>query len=73
MPTYKLTIEYDGANYIGWQKQDGLPSIQSAIEDALSPFDVRLNQFPVRPRDLFELLNAARTRDERAIDETEKA
>lgn len=46
--------------------------IVSAIEDALSPFDVRLNQFPVRPRDLFELLNAARTRDERAIDETKK-
>jgi carbon-monoxide dehydrogenase large subunit len=44
--------------------------IVSAIEDALSPFDVRLNQFPVRPRDLFELLNAARTRDERATDET---
>lgn len=38
MPRYKLTIEYDGSPYVGWQKQDGMVSVQSAIEDALEKF-----------------------------------
>jgi len=48
-------------------------AIVSAIEDALSPFGVKLNQFPVRPRDLFELISAARKSRESAIHETKKA
>jgi tRNA pseudouridine38-40 synthase len=33
----KFTIEYDGTNYFGWQRQDeGHPSIQSTLEDAFS-------------------------------------
>jgi carbon-monoxide dehydrogenase large subunit len=48
-------------------------AIVSAIENALSPFAVRLNQFPVRPRDLSELLSTARERHERASHETKKA
>lgn len=31
----KLTISYDGTNYHGWQKQDGILTIQSIIEDAV--------------------------------------
>lgn len=31
-----LGIEYDGTHYHGWQRQDGLNTIQSSIEDALS-------------------------------------
>lgn len=31
----KLTIEYDGENYAGWQRQDGLPTVQGVLEDAL--------------------------------------
>lgn len=38
MPRYKLTIEYDGTGYAGWQKQQDRPSIQSAIEDAVQKF-----------------------------------
>jgi len=34
--TIKLTIEYDGTNYYGWQKQKDLPTIQGAIEKAVS-------------------------------------
>jgi len=35
MPKYKITIEYDGTNFVGWQKQDNGPSIQSSIENAI--------------------------------------
>lgn len=35
MPRYKITIEYDGSNYFGWQKQDNCETIQSSIERAL--------------------------------------
>lgn len=38
MPRYKLTLEYDGSGYIGWQKQEGQSSIQGAIEEALVQF-----------------------------------
>lgn len=36
---WKLTIEYDGTAYAGWQRQEaGIPSVQAAIEDALKGF-----------------------------------
>jgi tRNA pseudouridine38-40 synthase len=38
MPRYKLTIEYDGMPYKGWQRQEGLPTVQAAIEKAMSQF-----------------------------------
>ncbi len=38
MPRYKITIEYDGMPYKGWQKQEGLPTVQAAIEKAMSQF-----------------------------------
>ena len=34
MPRYKLTIEYDGAPYMGWQWQDHGPSVQGVLEAA---------------------------------------
>jgi tRNA pseudouridine38-40 synthase len=37
--TLKLTLEYDGTNYVGWQRQPGGVSIQSLLEDALARFE----------------------------------
>ena len=31
----KLTIEYDGSGYHGWQRQPGLPTLQATLEDAV--------------------------------------
>lgn len=38
MPRYKLTIEYDGTPFVGWQMQDNGPSIQAALTDAIAAF-----------------------------------
>jgi tRNA pseudouridine38-40 synthase len=35
VPVIKLTLEYDGTNYSGWQLQSGQDSIQARIEAAL--------------------------------------
>jgi tRNA pseudouridine38-40 synthase len=38
MARYKLTLEYDGRGFVGWQRQDNGPSIQQALEDAIERF-----------------------------------
>ena len=35
MPNYKITLEYDGTNYVGWQRQENGPSVQQLVEDCL--------------------------------------
>ncbi len=36
MRTLKMTVEYDGSQYHGWQSQSGLPTVQATLEYALA-------------------------------------
>ncbi len=36
MPRYKLTLEYDGRPFVGWQRQENGLSVQEALEGALT-------------------------------------
>lgn len=38
MPRYKITVEYDGTNLLGWQRQLDGPSAQEHLENALFAF-----------------------------------
>jgi tRNA pseudouridine38-40 synthase len=38
MPRYKLTIEYDGRPFVGWQVQDNGPSVQGVLMAAIAAF-----------------------------------
>ncbi|GKS58973.1 tRNA pseudouridine synthase A [Nitrospira sp.] len=40
--TFKLTVEYDGSEFAGWQRQADQPTIQAALEQAL----LRMSQHP---------------------------
>jgi len=35
MPRYKITIEYDGSPFVGWQRQDNGLSVQECLETAI--------------------------------------
>ena len=37
MRTLKLTLSYDGTNYVGWQRQINGVSVQQVIEEAFAP------------------------------------
>jgi tRNA pseudouridine38-40 synthase len=35
---FKVTLEYDGSAFVGWQRQDNGPSVQQALEEAIRRF-----------------------------------
>jgi tRNA pseudouridine38-40 synthase len=41
MSTFKITVAYDGTDYVGWQRQANGLSIQALLEDALRALDGR--------------------------------
>ncbi len=38
MTRWKITLEYDGAGFVGWQRQENGLSVQQVIEDAVTAF-----------------------------------
>jgi tRNA pseudouridine38-40 synthase len=41
VPTFRITVAYDGTGFVGWQRQASGTSIQSLLEDALCELDGR--------------------------------
>jgi tRNA pseudouridine38-40 synthase len=41
MPTFKLTLAYDGTGLVGWQRQAKGTSVQGLLEDVLGELDAR--------------------------------
>jgi tRNA pseudouridine38-40 synthase len=39
VPRYKLTLEYDGTAFAGWQRQENSPSVQQTLEIAAQAID----------------------------------
>ncbi|HEX6217765.1 MAG TPA: tRNA pseudouridine(38-40) synthase TruA [Sphingomicrobium sp.] len=45
MTRWRLTIEYDGGPFMGWQRQDHGPSVQQTLEEALARMTGEAGQF----------------------------
>ncbi len=50
MSRWRLTIEYDGGPFMGWQRQDHGPSVQQTLEEALQGMTGELASFTAAGR-----------------------
>ena len=50
MPRYKLTIEYHGAAYCGWQRQENGYGVQHALEDAVRQLEPTVDKITAAGR-----------------------
>ncbi|MEL6167152.1 MAG: tRNA pseudouridine(38-40) synthase TruA [Pseudomonadota bacterium] len=50
MPRFALRIEYDGAPYAGWQRQDTHPTVQGRIEVALAQLETGIDSMAAAGR-----------------------
>ena len=41
MPNFKITLAYDGTDFVGWQRQADGTSVQGLLEAALEPLEDR--------------------------------
>ena len=48
MPRYRLTIEYDGTGFLGWQYQDHGNTVQGVLEAAIILICTTIG-FEIRP------------------------
>jgi tRNA pseudouridine38-40 synthase len=50
MRTLKLTLAYDGTDYVGWQRQQNGVSVQELLESAFAPLMSRAKDRPAASR-----------------------
>ena len=50
MPRFKLTIEYHGAGYCGWQRQDNAYGVQQALEQAVRNIEPEVDKITAAGR-----------------------
>ena len=50
MTRWRLTIEYDGGPFMGWQRQEHGPSVQQTLEEALERMTGEQAQFTAAGR-----------------------
>ncbi len=50
MTRWRLTVEYDGGPFMGWQRQEHGPSVQQTLEEALQRMTGKVAQFTAAGR-----------------------
>lgn len=50
MARYKLTLEYDGTDFVGWQRQENGLGVQQALEEAVTAFCGEVSRLHVAGR-----------------------
>ena len=65
MPTFKLTLAYDGTDFVGWQRQAAGVSIQGLLEDALRGSTAATSRWPAPDAPTPAFMRSGRSRRSR--------